>query len=374
MLFTSEFLQTILLLGFIQGTIGVVLLWRSSKRYAPNRILAAILALISLACLNSYFFHAAWFRRNNFLEALHAIIPLVIIMPVGPLLFFYVRGISISKKDRRHFLPVFIDFVPYLTALIYITGHFLKVFRNGSSAWVDFIDGYNAFADVPRWLSISVYLFAAWRIRSKAPRWLSELLAGFAAFQVIFLLYLVPYLLPGTNIRFLQTVGWYPVMVPLVALVYWMTFKAWLFAQQYKLPGRTVTSELQAVMASLNEMMAREKLYLDPQLQIAQVAEKTGLPTRIISTAINTCLGQNFNYWVSSYRVEAFKQRILQAEHSLTLAGIARECGFSSDTTFQRTFKQFTGMVPTAYKAHIKSQNEQSYHDPGVLWPAFKAN
>jgi len=36
--------------------------------------------------------------------------------------------------------------------------------------------------------------------------------------------------------------------------------------------------------------------------------------------------------------------------NNLTIAGIAFECGFNSQATFQRTFKELTGQSPSEFR------------------------
>jgi AraC-like DNA-binding protein len=341
-----------------------------------------LLLLVSLNCLNIYFFHAAWFQASVLLNALHALIPLVIVMPVGPLLFLYARQLAepyrhFAVKDRWHFVLVVIDLVPYLAAIIYFIGNAIYVFKAGPRPWADFIDNYDAFADIPRWLSITIYLGLAWQVlyltksRSRPQLWLKALLIGFSIFQFIWLLYQVPYLLPAYNIRLLKTVGWYPVMVPLVGLVYWAGIKAYLYHRTSPelLKPRVLLAEatFNQTLIMLELAMQTDQLYLDPRLQLENVSARTGLPAKTISATLNQHLGQSFNQWVNCYRVEAFKQKLTKKDQRhLTLAGIAKECGFNSPTTFQRIFKQLTGMVPTEYLDQLSAKKEQPNPDLGV--------
>jgi AraC-like DNA-binding protein len=55
---------------------------------------------------------------------------------------------------------------------------------------------------------------------------------------------------------------------------------------------------------------------------------------------------------VNEYRVEAVKRRMLDpAQPPLTLVGLAFECGFNSQATFQRAFRSATGQSPGEYLA-----------------------
>ena len=54
---------------------------------------------------------------------------------------------------------------------------------------------------------------------------------------------------------------------------------------------------------------------------------------------------------MNGYRIEEVKRRLQAGDtQRLTLLGIAYESGFNSKTTFNRVFKETTGMSPKAYK------------------------
>jgi AraC-like DNA-binding protein len=69
---------------------------------------------------------------------------------------------------------------------------------------------------------------------------------------------------------------------------------------------------------------------------------------------LNQHLHTSFNEFVNEYRVSAFKQKLCTDEvKHLTIAGIAAECGFNSQATFQRTFRQVTGLSPSEFKMQV---------------------
>ena len=72
---------------------------------------------------------------------------------------------------------------------------------------------------------------------------------------------------------------------------------------------------------------------------------------------LNQHLGKSFNEYINTFRIEEFKHRLL-AENSenFTITGIALECGFNSQATFQRTFKAQTNQTPKEFRqAHLKN-------------------
>jgi AraC-like DNA-binding protein len=63
---------------------------------------------------------------------------------------------------------------------------------------------------------------------------------------------------------------------------------------------------------------------------------------------------------MNTYRVEEVKRRInTPSSHHLTLTSIAFESGFNSKATFNRVFKQQTGLTPLQYVKKIRSQCAQ---------------
>jgi AraC-like DNA-binding protein len=97
--------------------------------------------------------------------------------------------------------------------------------------------------------------------------------------------------------------------------------------------------------------MEEDQLFLNAALTLQMVAQHTGLPPKTISAVLNQHLQKNFNEYVNGYRVNLFKEKLLQEDaDQLTFTGIAYDCGFSSPATFQRVFKQLTGMSPSEFR------------------------
>ena len=107
---------------------------------------------------------------------------------------------------------------------------------------------------------------------------------------------------------------------------------------------------MESTVAALKKAMEEERLFLDPELSLDKLVAHLGIDQKTVSHVLNQHLQQSFNHFVNSYRINEVKQRLReQVDEHLTLTGIAFECGFNSQATFQRTFKQFTQMTPRAY-------------------------
>jgi AraC-like DNA-binding protein len=76
-----------------------------------------------------------------------------------------------------------------------------------------------------------------------------------------------------------------------------------------------------------------------------------------VSRVINSELKKNFRNLVNEYRVEEVKTRLNDPRSiQLSLLGIAYECGFNSEASFYRIFKNVVGVSPKEYL--LRQQNQ----------------
>ena len=381
----SAICNTIILLGAIQGLIFGVLLYRKRETRPTSRLLSVLLFCMASASCKLYGSMFGWFD-SPVMRWVEAFVPMIVIMPLGPLIFFYVRSMlepdfRMSRRDRIHFYPVLIDLVPQLTALIFVLGLTIGIFQNNPQSWGQFIDQYNVYSDLPRWGSLTFYCWMSWRLlrahenqqalvnplthrprqliagvptpptTSPDVKWLRQIIRFFLIFQVIWFLYLIPYCIPRYTDVLLNLVDWYPIYVPMALLIYWMGIKGFV-ASQSMAPAkeRQKTAIPDGTLERLVAAMEEDRLYLDPALTLATVSAHTGISQKNISAALNGQLQKTFNEFVNEYRVGAMKERLLLGDsRSCTIAGIAYECGFNSLPTFQRAFKAITGETPREF-------------------------
>ena len=379
----SGFFNVIILLGAIQGFIISSLLFFLKENRLSNRLLGLFIFLISLACLNTYLFNQNWYESSSFFRVFSAVMPMVIVMPLGPLLFFYTKasldpGFKLLKKDKPHFYPVIIDLFPYLTAIFFIIGILSGFIKNHHLHVGAFIDTYNVYSDIPRWISLTCYLVLSLRyiavnsIKTTAPgiicqlKWLKQCITVLMTFQFIWLLYLIPYVIPKYTDKLLAAVDWYPIYVPLAILIYWLGIKGYLVMKYRFVDTKSSTgfsslipaAVINQTISALKVAMETDSIYLNPDLNLNILSKYTGIPAKTISAVINQHLHKSFNEFVNEYRIAAFKEKVQKPEmDNLTFAGIASECGFNSQATFQRTFKQLTGLSPSEFKNQVLQTN-----------------
>lgn len=100
--------------------------------------------------------------------------------------------------------------------------------------------------------------------------------------------------------------------------------------------------------------MDTERPYLNPDLNLPQLAKDLDIPSHQLSQVINKNIGLNFFDFINSYRVEEIKAKIANPEYNkFSLLGIAFESGFNSKSAFNRVFKNLSGETPTQYKKRV---------------------
>jgi AraC-like DNA-binding protein len=107
----------------------------------------------------------------------------------------------------------------------------------------------------------------------------------------------------------------------------------------------------------LKLVMNDNKAYLNPDLTLNDLAVLAEVKIPELSGFINANLGKNFNDYINDYRVDEFKKLVKSksTDPRATIMELAYESGFNSKASFNRIFKEHTGITPTEYRREAKS-------------------
>lgn len=101
----------------------------------------------------------------------------------------------------------------------------------------------------------------------------------------------------------------------------------------------------------LTQHMEIEKPFLNENLNLSLLAEKSEISQSHISQVINQHFQIHFYDFINRYRVEEAKKKLSSSDFDhLSVLGIAFECGFKSKSSFNRYFKKYTGVSPSEFK------------------------
>ncbi|MEM8890567.1 MAG: helix-turn-helix domain-containing protein, partial [Bacteroidota bacterium] len=115
--------------------------------------------------------------------------------------------------------------------------------------------------------------------------------------------------------------------------------------------------EVEDLTVALEKALKEEKLFLKEDLSLGELADHIGTTDKKLSALLNQVLELNFFELINEHRVEEVKLKMQDPNFAhYTLLAIAFESGFKSKTSFNRIFKQKTGLSPSAYKKEHSNQ------------------
>jgi len=253
------FLNTIILLGVIQGLVTSFLLYKNNQHQYANKVLAILIFCIAIDCFNIFLYEVVDIHENSTLyNVFRSIVPLGIYMPIGPLIYFYIRalfeeGFKMDKKSKVHFITILLDFAPYILGVVFVLGILSGVMTplrsKESHFWGNLIDTYQKYMDIPRWISMTAYIWISHKYliqirkvkNEKTIRWAKEFHKGFFYLSVLWFAYLIFYISPFSSGFLLDHFSYYPIYIPLVITIYWLGINGFIinYKSQKKLKKTT---------------------------------------------------------------------------------------------------------------------------------------
>lgn len=373
--------STPLLVLVLQGVLFAILLFAKylKHRNPSHLILVLILLLVCYQQICYTVGFMGWYNEFRTTKINYWLMP--ISLALAPLLFFYVKSVTMSrfvfrKKDFLHFGLAFM--LIGFRVFIYIYDSLQPGFhetQNGvlkiaaDEAIVQPILVFLDFAVMLLYLAFTFQLF--FNYRKKIQQYFSNtyklelnwVLSFLIAFSVLFLYGTIQTLIniAITELSYTQE-WWFNILMAIVTL--YIGIRGY-FTDTNKLnklefsftpspisipqsDDKQVVSKLEIDMVSA--FMKDEKPYLNPDLNLSELADDLKMNRGQLSQVINSGFGQNFNDFVNNYRVNAIKEKLNEGSHKqLSLLGIAYDCGFNSKATFNRVFKKLTQTSPTEY-------------------------
>lgn len=352
-----------------------------------NYWLSFFLFSFTCAMLDILFFETNVYTKYPLLEALFEVTRFA----MAPALYLSVLYFTIP--ERRFKTTDTLHFIPFALFLLYIVVLALQLQETNMFAWYRKLpDTVRLAVGITVFTSIKVQMVAYWvlsyvqlyRHTRNIPMFASALEPISLSWLRYFLLGLAGALLLSLN-EVLQIV---PGIIPLTSFGYFvLAFYLGYFSlrQQEIFPyqqkdvvelkeiiesnnaadrvQRFSANELTIAKEKLLEIVENEKVFLDPNLGLPQLAQSANLSTHDLSYVINEGFGENFFQFINRYRIKEAQRLLLSPKHKhLNILGIAYESGFKSKSTFNTTFKKLTGLAPSQFiqKGSVNPKDENS--------------
>ncbi|MCB0564549.1 MAG: helix-turn-helix transcriptional regulator [Phaeodactylibacter sp.] len=403
MLFQFNVFSSLLLIGVTQGIVySLLLLVRGRQEGArADYWMAGLLLLLSLFVSQWMLGFAGWYDSHDWHTTLMFYLPFSPPFLLGPVFYCYFLSLTNARFQARKYWKHFIPAAFFLLQHAVIAVHDLLAwnvfqkkelpfFYNTRGPWAEYMDNldtwwYNLLGQFSQ-LHLIAYLVATIYLYRRYKKYLVANFSNTEPLQFRWLNFIIIILgitfavsLAGrvasmfVDLSYVQ--AWYYYFVTSAAIFV-------LSIQAYRQSTRSLLQldflpeasrqaapspvagteeptasspldpELEQLRRRLDGLMAAERPYLDPDLNIRQLAERLNTNTAYLSRVINNGYGLNFNDFINGYRVRALVGKLGDGEHQhYTFLSLALDCGFNSKATFNRAFRKHTGKSPGEYVA-----------------------
>lgn len=108
------------------------------------------------------------------------------------------------------------------------------------------------------------------------------------------------------------------------------------------------------IAADLDCLMTERRFWANPDLNLARLARRLGLPARAVSEAVNRVHGVSVSHYVNNFRVAETCRLLSTTEMPITR--ILFEAGFLAKSNFNREFLRVTGLSPTDWRRRNRAE------------------
>ena len=287
---------------------------------------------------------------GNDLEPVFIFIGLAFLLLIGPLLRWYVAGMTtVDFKLPQYY---FLELVPF--GLLFFSSFFVtKNWFDSNNKEVIII-----FASVLLfiYLHFAFYIFMAHRLLKKVKKsyskeqntksqkgiisWLTVLIIGFVIIWTSYFLNIIEDTVP-------YIIG--PIMYSIV--VYFLSAKAFQL-KVTDIDGNVFKKNDNLILFNqIAQLIVSNKLYLESNISLSSISKLVQINNQKTSEVINQYAKQNFNDYINNYRIQEAKKMLSdEGNINYTISSIAYDSGFSSLSSFNSAFKKFEGTTPSSYR------------------------
>jgi AraC-like DNA-binding protein len=369
--------------GLIQNFIlATILFFRLGESRSANKILSVTILIVNLHL--SYLMVLDTNLDNLIPELLW--FPFSYVTAVGPLIFYYTKALTdtsfqIKEVNIKHFIPVGFEVAIQLVMIIQAANTDILLYNTPLYFYVMPVLYAGSVVSIFYYLRLSVAIInnhETWALRNFSNlkevtlTWLKKLLRYYRVLWSVWIPFAATFLLFFRfQLMYIAVVlALYLLMLVLTYVTCWIGIEGLgrgtlVFVKQPDTPSenknfsRLSSDEIQHYAERILAIMSGDKIFLNENLSLRELAAKLNTDPNLISFVLNNHMSSTFYDFVNRYRVEEVKQRMTDSSYShLTLLGIALESGFNSKTTFNRVFKQLTGQTPSEFQKDQQNSQE----------------
>jgi AraC-like DNA-binding protein len=373
-------------IGAVQALFFSILLISKKNKRSSDKYLIGIFLIMMLFL---------WFAFSNtfkFYLIYPQILILIVLVPLlyGPMLYFYVNElIAKNKNNINNFLPHILPIIVYYILM-------LPMIFDGKDGMLLFFT--ERFIDLPIHVNLGVsiqylsaptyFILILFNLRKHQGRlkdwfsnldnvdlhWLRYFVIGAMLFWTLEIIMIVltnytsyptpltfSYIIKSLYVVFIFFLGFYGLKQGIIITNINIDNKEEnTFFEQKELRKEISNSKRKTYFPDydtdklkddLIQHLENEKPYLNCDLKQIDLALQVKIPSHILSFIINEKLKKNYFDFINEYRVNESKKKLIDPKNSqFTILSIAYDCGFNSKSSFNRIFKNHTGITPSEYQ------------------------
>ncbi len=356
-------------IAIFQLIVFVIFLFQRKNYRQANRILGTFLFAQILMIFNFEVFQLQGYMAKGFAHLLMIGTPAHFI--AGPSFYLYVKTLAfadfrLEKKHLLHALPVVLVYLFFSYKFYFLPLDTKKALLTGV---VQFPKGFWFIFYLGVFTQLLIYFLADLRILKY---YRNEIRQQYSSVNNINLSWL-SFLLSAFIIAWLSSVAVFLSRnyfwnvyneLQFVNLLFFFIFFNYIFYKGLSRPdifsgieekpkyiaSKLTEVEAQEYLKKLLSVMEKDKPYLNPNLNLKELSERLAIPSRYLSQIINDRMHQNFYDYISQYRIDEAKRIMSDKSNRKTVLEVLYEVGFNSKSSFNTSFKKFTGMTPTHFR------------------------
>jgi len=352
-------LKILILLGALHGTFLGIAVFNKRKKSQSNLFLSLWIYALVYLLLNTYLYlagiiptHICFFFSIEFDLFL-----------LGPLSYFYIKSLSdINFSFKRiylvHLTPAALSFLAFMIYLLTNAALFTHYYEYAYSTFV--------WCTIYSLASIIIlykkrYGFYNWMITLERKIWIFSLILLSILSWIASLLLIIFAYSPGDLTAFkdlMHAIIALNVAFEIYLLGYFSLLHPVIFVDEidydkkYPVKQFLTDEDTEQEYKRLKSVMEQQKAYIDTELTLDDLSALTHIisPVRL-SQIIRKHEKMNFNEFLNSYRLNEVKKLLSDPENrQKSILELAFTAGFNSKATFNRVFKERTGLIPKDYR------------------------
>lgn len=364
---TIQVIDIIIIIGICQGiflSLGIQRISNNNKK--ANSILSILLLLATLMLAGRFlyvrFFSEVIFQWSLLFDA--------IVFLFGLFLFTYIKRLLV--QNNVDFKSAWIDYLPFVTftgiALYFIIEYtpeaYFSLYRAGKLRLffhVVVIMGIvcNSYYVIKSFVLLSYYKKSEERrlsLKNSQLRYIYFILMAFSVTLVAWIFAFINYAFLD---RYFTYINYDSVWILIPVFVYIIGYFSLKQPELFRIQSdksvinkkdRISKTDADLLKFRLNNLMLNDKLFLQNDLTLTDVAEKLNTTTNNISWLINNIYENSFYDFINQFRIEEFVRKIDNKEHiDYTILAMSMDVGFNSKSTFNKAFKQSMKDTPSNF-------------------------